>query len=50
MISGIGIASLQHGGKPAVGIDPVHRFAGGEIEDMRAAAEPVDTGLRTAIR
>jgi hypothetical protein len=42
MTSLIGIASLQYGGKPAIGIDPVHRLAGGEIEDVRPAAEPVD--------
>lgn len=42
MISGI-IAAIDRLGEPTVGIDPGHRFAGREIEDMRAATEAVET-------
>ncbi|AMM86105.1 hypothetical protein AZF01_18585 [Martelella sp. AD-3] len=45
----MGIASLQHGGKPAIGRDPVHRLAGGEIKDMRPTTKSVDARFRAAI-
>src|SRR5690606_33822211 len=40
---------FENRGKPAIGIDPVHRFAGGEIEDMRAATKSVDARFRAAV-
>ena len=49
MISGIGGASIENLGKPAVGIGPGDGLAGGEIEDMRAAAEAVEARPRTGV-
>ncbi|CAH1655316.1 hypothetical protein CHELA20_53872 [Hyphomicrobiales bacterium] len=49
MISGIGGASIENLGKPAIGVDPGDGFAGGEIEDMRAAAEAVEARPRTGV-
>ena len=46
---GIGISPFENRGKPAIGVDPVHRFAGGKIEDMRPATKSVDTRFRAAV-
>ena len=46
---GIGISPFENGGKPTIGIDPVHRFAGREIENMRPTAKPVDARFRAAV-
>src|SRR5204862_1513529 len=35
--------------EPAIGVDPVHGLAGGEVEDMRAAAEAIEPGLRAGV-
>jgi hypothetical protein len=35
--------------EPAIGVDPVHGLAGGEVEDMGAAAEPVEPRPRAGV-
>src|SRR5690606_40338284 len=49
MISGMGIASLQHDREPAVGVDPVHGLAGRKIEYVRAAAETIEARRRAGV-
>lgn len=45
--SGVGLASVENLGKPAACVGPGDGFAGGEIDDMRAASEAVGARPRT---
>src|SRR3546814_1100066 len=45
----IGVASIEHGGEPTIGIEPIDGFAGGQIKDVQAAAEGVDARLRAGV-